>query len=245
MAATQLANKNTPSNTYYRSHLYTSYHGINPLVTAAHPLLSIIDRIQLSTQLNASSEFYQNLQYELKVLESRMLANSYDEETIFIAHFLLSATIHEKLNEKKFDGGFKKLMPPNQNPDEVSPEDKFFEVVNKVIDKPEHYLDLIELIYLCLSLGFEGKYRHQEHQKLKQIMEKVYSTITTHRSTKQNDLFQQTEQHQTQTTRSEQWQWQWLGIILFTLGSVYSLSNWLLEHKTSNLIQSSPAILSE
>lgn len=236
-ASAQLATAHDKSSSYYRSHLYTSYTGINPLITAGHPLLSIIDRIQLSRQVTTSSDFYSNLQYELAVFESRARTADYDEETIFIAHFLLSATIHEKLYEKKQSGTFKKLMPPSSKEEAHTPEDQFFEILDKVIAKPELYLDLLELIYLCLSLGFEGKYRHQEHKKLKQIMSQVYSKISQYRQNKQKILFeeQQMTNHKPTIAPSNH-SVRWLVGAICIIAATLFASSWLLDNKTSSLM---------
>ncbi len=37
--------------------------------------------------------------------------------------------------------------------------EKFFLIVNKLLERPEQNIDLLELCYVCLSLGFKGKYR--------------------------------------------------------------------------------------
>lgn len=234
MAETQLVDLNPNHASYYRSHLYTSYHGINPLVTAAHPLLSIIDRLQLSRYVKADSEFYTNLQYELKVFQGRAIQAQYDEETVFIAHFLLSACINEKLNDAQQLNTFEKLMPPKPDHandiDDKKPDEQFFEILDKVIDKPDHYLDLLELIYLCLSLGFEGKYKNQAHQKLKSIIENLYQTITKHRQIDSSSLFSSPPKFEEQEIKTVPRPVLWL-ITMAVFGAIFFSSNWLLDQK--------------
>lgn len=236
MTATELVDPSTQNGSHYRSHLYTSYHGINPLVTAAHPLLSIIDRLQLSRSVDTNSQFYANLQYELKVFEGRSIAANYEEETVFIAHFLLSACINEILHDRETFSTFKKLMPPAPN-QEHTPDVQFFEILDKIIDKPDHYLDLLELIYLCLSLGFEGKYRQSEHAKLKELMETLYDTISTRRQQTQQSLFDSlSNQSQSPVEEKAALHWSIWGIgslVLMTL--LFLGSNWYLDTKAQSL----------
>ena len=37
--------------------------------------------------------------------------------------------------------------------------EKFFEILERLRAEPDRYIDLIELLYVCLALGYEGKYR--------------------------------------------------------------------------------------
>jgi type IV/VI secretion system ImpK/VasF family protein len=246
MAATELVDSSAKNSSYYRSHLYTSYHGINPLVTAAHPLLSIVDRLQLSRSIDTNSEFYSNLQYELKVFEGRCLAANYEEETVFIAHFLLSACINEILHDRETFSTFKKLMPPTET-QEHTPDVQFFEILDKIIDKPDHYLDLLELIYLCLSLGFEGKYRQNEHEKLKGLMETLYHTISSRRQQSQQSLFETSTQKSSAPAvqpKTVHWSIWGLGSLLM-MSLLFLGSNWYLDHKAQSFTNSAPSIISE
>lgn len=234
MTETQLVDPSAKANTYYRSHLYTSYHGINPLITAAHPLLSIIDRLQLSRTVDTNSDFYNNLQYELQVFEGRSINANYEEETVFIAHFLLSACINEILHERENFSTFKKLMPPSELP-EQTPDVQFFDILDKIINKPDHYLDLLELIYLCLSLGFEGKYRQKEHEKLQALTATLYKTITDRRKGAEKSLFETQASPYLAPSKSSSWS-VWGISSLIVISVLYFGSNWYLDKKATQLV---------
>ncbi len=235
MEAMQLVDSKKNKDSYYRSQLYTSYHGINPLVTTCHPLLSIIDRLQLSRSIDANSNFYNSLQYELKVFQSRALNYDYDEETVFIAHFILSASINEILSKLEIHSTFKQLMPATHAQDK-SPDIKFFEILNNIIDKPEHYLDLLELIYLCLSLGFEGKYKKVEHKKLQEIIETLFQTIKNNRATKNNSLFKIKPQLKNKQPNKKHWVFG-LAVSTIFISVLFFSSNYYLDNKAKTLMQ--------
>jgi type VI secretion system protein ImpK len=57
--------------------------------------------------------------------------------------------------------------------------DKFFEILNQLLQAPAKYIDLLELMYICLSLGFEGKYRIQNRGKMEldSIRESLYKQM--------------------------------------------------------------------
>lgn len=233
MSTTEIVEIKSDQGSYYRSQLYTSYQGINPLITAAHPILSIIDRIKLSHAFTVNHLFYANLQHELKAFKSRAQQANYDEETVFIASFLLSATLDEiAINRNQFDT-FKQLMPSQAQQDNT-PDIQFFKIIDRIIDKPEHYLDLLELIYLCLSLGFEGKYKHQAHEKLSLITQQLYQTITSVRTQQQKNLFK-TAGSSLPASTTAHWS-MWLAAVVIIISLFYLGSNWVLDKTLSNTL---------
>lgn len=56
----------------------------------------------------------------------------------------------------------------------------FFDALNWLLGDPEHKLDLLELIYTCLSLGFEGQYRRAPEGAtgLDRVRRDVYETLS-------------------------------------------------------------------
>jgi type VI secretion system protein ImpK len=57
--------------------------------------------------------------------------------------------------------------------------DKFFQILEQLLRAPAKYIDLLELMYICLSLGFEGKYRIQNRGKMEldSIRESLFRQI--------------------------------------------------------------------
>jgi type VI secretion system protein ImpK len=61
--------------------------------------------------------------------------------------------------------------------------EKFFLILKNCMQQPGTHLDLLELLYFCLCLGFEGRYRVEDHglSKLEEIRENVYQIIQRQR----------------------------------------------------------------
>ncbi len=57
--------------------------------------------------------------------------------------------------------------------------EKFFLILKNCMQQPGTHLDLLELLYFCLCLGFEGRYRVEDHglSKLEEIRENAYQII--------------------------------------------------------------------
>jgi type VI secretion system protein ImpK len=57
--------------------------------------------------------------------------------------------------------------------------EKFFQILQRVSGEPQRYRSLLELLYVCLALGFEGKYRLDERgaARLADAREALYRRI--------------------------------------------------------------------
>ncbi len=66
----------------------------------------------------------------------------------------------------------------------------FFKLLERAQQKPASYLDLLELMYVCLSLGFAGRYRIDSDgaTKLEGVRESMMSTITQCRAPENQSL---------------------------------------------------------
>ena len=61
--------------------------------------------------------------------------------------------------------------------------ERFFLILKNCMQQPGTHLDLLELLYFCLCLGFEGRYRVEDHglSKLEEIRENAYQIIQRQR----------------------------------------------------------------
>lgn len=171
---------------YYRSKLFMNASSSNPLISAANPVFSLLERLGLSSSLPPIKKIRNNIEHELYAFQSRLTRKKYAEELIIIAHYLLCATIDELLgkNYLRLHGkpiefvAFTPLSSDNQGPQRL-----FFDIVNHLKEKTHQYLDLIELAYYCLITGFEGE-KHilsDGRQTLENLIEELHQLINLHR----------------------------------------------------------------
>lgn len=61
--------------------------------------------------------------------------------------------------------------------------EKFFVIIERLMMEPQRYLDIIEFLYLCMVLGYEGKYRPQHNGRLnlEAFMKEVHDVIRKER----------------------------------------------------------------
>jgi type VI secretion system protein ImpK len=68
--------------------------------------------------------------------------------------------------------------------------DKFFRILERVIGEPARYVALLELLHVCLALGFEGRYRLDEQgpARLAEVRQNLYRVIQSVRGAVDGDL---------------------------------------------------------
>lgn len=179
---------------YYRSKLFIAPFTTNPLVAAAGPLLSLLERLYVTPSLPPINSIRNNIEHELYAFHSRINSKAYTEEFDAIAHYLLCATIDELVGKNYLRlfgkaAEFQAFTPSSH--DDKGPEGRFFDIVNYIKQRPNQYLDLLELAYYCLITGFEGEQhgRADGRQVLDNLIEELYQLIKQYRVNKSYRLF--------------------------------------------------------
>lgn len=55
--------------------------------------------------------------------------------------------------------------------------EEFFVRLEKLRRRPQYNKSVLEIYYLCMTLGFKGKYQFQEREKLRQLIEETYDDL--------------------------------------------------------------------
>lgn len=235
------------NTTHYRSKLYTSKTGVNPLVAAAHPLFSILERINLSEDPPELNLLQANLAHELQAFMANATSTEHVKEIIFVARYLLCATIDEIIEKayykKKEPVVFQKLTALQEVPGSTelaAPDVYFFQILDNALNKPDFYLDLIELIYFCLITGFEGKYRNDPNgkQSLENLQDKLYQVIQEQKPSTVEKLFVAlTPTRRFAFTKTFPWRWltaAFVGILI----SGYLIATYQVNQHASHMLSS-------
>ncbi|OGV43044.1 MAG: type IV secretion protein DotU [Legionellales bacterium RIFCSPHIGHO2_12_FULL_42_9] len=180
---------------YYRSKLFIAPFTTNPMVAAAGPVLSLLERICVTQTLPEVSPIRDNLDHELRAFLSRLSGQTHAEEFNVIAYYLLCATVDEIVGKNYLrihgeSASFSAFTPPSP-PNEPGPEEYFFKIIHFIKERQNQYLDLIELAYYCLIAGFEGKYHGQSdgRMSLDNLLEELFQLIQQYRVNKPERLF--------------------------------------------------------
>lgn len=228
------------SQGYYRSKLFVVPHHSNPLVGAAAPLLSLLERLSISPSLPPMAHIHDNIRHELNAFHSQMSASPYPETDHTIANYILSATIDELLSKSflRVNGEispFTAFTPLSFN--DIGPEKHFFEIVAFIKERPNQYLDLIELAYYCLISGFEGEahLRPDGRQNLENLIDELFGLIGQHRVNKSHRLFREAVLPQTKAASAKPLLTTIIAVCLILTGTIF-LSHTLIEKKAKTVL---------
>ncbi|WP_137937469.1 type IVB secretion system protein IcmH/DotU [Chitinivorax sp. B] len=166
--------------------------GLNPLVTAAHVLLSLIMPLRQMGQCADVEALRQRLVNAVRSFEADAKAASVDFEALAAARYALCTMVDETVASTPWGGsgawGSRSLLVTFHN--EAFGGEKFFVVLQRLAQDPARNIDVLELFYLCLALGFEGRYRLIDggRTQLDLLRERLHQLIRTQRGQVEQDL---------------------------------------------------------
>lgn len=174
----------TGDSVHYESQAYNVQLGINSLVNAASPLLHLATQLREQHQKPDLSNLHQALCHEVRSFEYRAHACDFPAPVIMGGRYLICCLLDEiiltTLWGRKSEWEELSLLKTFQN--ESWGGERFFTILERCSQNPSLYIDLLELGYLCLSLGFKGKYQQVESsQHLENIIDNLYTLIRRHR----------------------------------------------------------------
>lgn len=233
---------------YYRTKVLNLSTGINPLVTAAATLFITCATLRESQPyVLQTHELFQELQHEIKAFETQAQTLNYRSELILVARYILCATIDEIILATPWgnqsDWHKHKLLIAFHNEDWGA--ERVFFILERLSADPSLHIDILELIYLCLSLGFKGKYQFIENgqAQLETAIENLYQTIRWQRGEiKKELLISKANANAMETTAPVAEHeplplWLLLVFMLMLISTLYVIFNFMLGSSTSALFQ--------
>lgn len=169
---------NTPFFLPSKLLLHTPKSGLNPLVDAAGYALSLIGRLNQINDAEKISMVQTELHEELEIFMDRLSSYEYNAEYLAASRYIIAATfddiVQNKISFEAPAGSMLYLLKQDLNY-----KNHYMAIVNKALSEPHHAIDLLELIYISLSLGYKGAFRDHTRRKneLIYIRNCVHQTI--------------------------------------------------------------------
>lgn len=133
----------------------------NPLVRAANHLIDLVPRIRELAQVENPAELRQQLVAEIRLFEQQALAARVPQEEVIGARYCLCTVLDESAAQTPWGGrgvwAKHSLLVTFHN--ETWGGEKYYQLLARLAQNPERHRNLIELLYFCNALGFEGRYR--------------------------------------------------------------------------------------
>ncbi|MBQ5965082.1 type IVB secretion system protein IcmH/DotU [Massilia sp. ZL223] len=165
--------------------------GLNPLVRAANPLLDLVVPLRTTSQPPELNQLRERLAHAVRNFEREARDAGVPSESVAVARYALCTLLDEAIAGTAWGSGVwgsRSLLVAFHN--EAFGGEKFFLVLQRLSQEPARHLDLLELMYLCLALGLEGRFRvaEQGHAQLAILRERLLQLIRQHRGPVETDL---------------------------------------------------------
>ena len=171
---------------------FKTVRGLNPLVNVAATTLAVFEKVRQAVSHNDVGDLHQRLVNEIKQFDKYAREQGIQSELVLSARYVLCTVLDEAVLNTPWGSEStwtqRTLLSAFHN--ETSGGEKFFMILDRMRQAPAQNLDMLELMYICLSLGFEGKYRvsHNGRDKAEQIREEIFSVIRSYRGDYERSL---------------------------------------------------------
>jgi type VI secretion system protein ImpK len=167
--------------------------GFNPLLAAAAPLLAAAIHLAGGRGRHPDPEqLRRSMVAAVREFETKALATGLDTKSLRAARYALCATIDDLVFSTPWGAGSswatQSLTSIFHN--EVSGGERFFEILEQMQKDLGRHGEVVELMYIATSLGFEGRYRVMPRgiAALTELRDSVYRMIRNRRGEFERDL---------------------------------------------------------
>jgi type VI secretion system protein ImpK len=166
--------------------------GLNPLVRAATSVLLLAGRLRGTLSAPDVAGLRRHALDEIYKFEERARSSGAANETVLAARYALCATLDEAVLSTPWgaqsEWAQQTLLVSLHR--EASGGEKFYAMLERLSQDPERHIALMELQYLCLVVGFTGKYHVEArgHARLAEVRQALYRRIREYHGAAPSEL---------------------------------------------------------
>lgn len=166
--------------------------GASSLVGAATPLLAVAPQLRNTTRHPDVPGLRDHLSREIRVFENNARTRGATPESVLAARYALCTFLDEAVLSTPWGSesawSSQTLLSTFHN--ETWGGEKFFAILDRALQDPGRMTDVLELLYVCLALGFEGKYRvlDRGRARLEEIQDQAFRAIRSQHGDFERDL---------------------------------------------------------
>ncbi|TFY90525.1 DotU family type IV/VI secretion system protein [Pseudomonas kairouanensis] len=153
----------------------------NVLVEAAWELLLQVVQLKTSSGREALQALNDRLSLAVTAFETHALHLGADHGQVMTARYVLCSVVDEAVTTTSWGSRseWSKTSLLSRFHSETFGGEKFFQLLERLSRDPVKHVAMLELLYLCLSVGFEGKYRVMERgvAQLETVRDALYRQI--------------------------------------------------------------------
>jgi type VI secretion system protein ImpK len=159
--------------------------GLTPLVAAAVPLLQLLARLRNTLNQPDPGDLRERAVAAMREFDSRARETGVSIELLRPAHYALCASLDDVVLNTPWGstGVWDTRSLVSTFHQEVRGGERFFNLLRQMCQNPGTFLPVIELMYLCMSLGFQGQYRLSARgpAELDRLREEIYALLVRQR----------------------------------------------------------------
>ncbi len=159
--------------------------GTTPLAIAAAPLLQLLGRLRNTATPPDSGDLRERAVAELRRFEQSARDGGVPMDQLRPAHYALCASLDDVVLNTPWgnSGPWAAHSLVSTFHQEVRSGERFFDLLTQMRQNPGIFLPVLELMYLCLSLGFMGRHRLSQRgvAEIDRLREETYSVIVKQR----------------------------------------------------------------
>jgi type VI secretion system protein ImpK len=159
-------------------------HG-SPVLSAAAPLLSLLSSLRNVATVPDPGRLRERTIVEVRGYEQALRNAKLPLELIRTSHYAICASLDDVVQNTPWGsrGAWSSASLVSTFHQEVRSGDRFFDLLGRLCQTPGKFLPAIELMYLCMSLGMQGRYRVSPRgaAELGRVREETYLVILRQR----------------------------------------------------------------
>ena len=159
--------------------------GLNPLIEAAAPLLQLLGRLRNTYSQPDPGDLRERAIQQIRAFEQAARDAGVPLDQLRPAHYALCASLDDVVLNTPWgsSGAWAARSLVSTFHQEVRSGERFFDLLGQLRQNPGTFLPVLELMYLCLSLGFQGRYRLSPRGpgELDRLREDLYTIIMRQR----------------------------------------------------------------
>lgn len=145
----------------------------NILIDVSTPLLGMALRVRRLSSCDNVDEIYKQAVEEVKAIEVELNEAGFERALILAYRYVLCSFIDEAIMSTPWgaDSAWAEHSLLTRFHNETWGGEKVFVILSRLESDPERYKPLLQFIFLCLTLGFEGRYKvmskgREEYEKI-------------------------------------------------------------------------------
>lgn len=220
----------------------TPLTGMNPLNATASTLFSLVSRIRNRAQHPDPDALRRSVVAEVRAFEARALQEKFDPAAIKVARYAICATLDDVVLNTPWGGasqwGQQSMVATFHR--ETVGGDRFYDLLARLEKDPGRNIDMLEFLYMCLSLGFEGRLRVEQGgpDKHLEIRRGLARIIRTQRGEVERTLSPHWMGLDIPHRVLSAWKPFWIsaGVVAAMLAAGFMVLSYLLNTQTQNVI---------